>query len=224
MILSYLVSFSLGAVVGLERQYRQRTAGLRTHILVSLGASAFSELGFMENGVDGATRVVSYIVSGIGFLGAGAIIKEGSKIRGLDTAATLWCCAGIGSLCGLGFYQHAIVLSLLIVFGNTGLRPISNWIDRRPFSTKSSDAEYRVLATCIPENAIKVRDILDTQLAKANYPIRTIEISESNDKTMTLSALLVPSSVNSDELDTVTSLIESSQKVISSTWTMDTTS
>jgi putative Mg2+ transporter-C (MgtC) family protein len=87
----------LGALIGAERQYRQRTAGLRTNALVALGASAFVDLAQKLGGNIEAIRVISYTVSGIGFLGAGVIMKEGMNVRGLNTAATLWCSAAVGS-------------------------------------------------------------------------------------------------------------------------------
>ena len=84
------LAFILGALVGLERQYRQRTAGLRTNVLVALGAAAFADMGIHLLGAEGGTRIIAYIVSGIGFLGAGVIMKDGPHVRGLNTAATLW--------------------------------------------------------------------------------------------------------------------------------------
>ncbi|MFX8242768.1 MgtC/SapB family protein, partial [Acinetobacter baumannii] len=76
-------AFVLGALIGLERQFRQRTAGLRTNVLVAVGAAAFVDLGARVAGHDGSARVISYVVSGIGFLGAGVIMKEGTQVRGL---------------------------------------------------------------------------------------------------------------------------------------------
>ena len=94
---SLVVAFGLGTLIGAERQYRQRTAGLRTAVLVALGAAAFVDLGMRLTGGEGATRTVAYVISGIGFLGAGVIMKEGMNVRGLNTAATLWCSAAVGA-------------------------------------------------------------------------------------------------------------------------------
>ena len=117
-LVSLFVAFVLGTLIGAERQYRQRSAGLRTNVLVSVGAAAFVDLGYHLTGSDGAVRVIAYVVSGIGFLGAGAIMKEGTNIRGLNTAATLrasaavGACADGGAVCGaVGFRagrQHAV--------------------------------------------------------------------------------------------------------------------
>ena len=99
-IVSLLTAFVLGTVIGAERQYRQRSAGLRTNVLVAVGASAFVDLANDLTGPDGSVRVISYVVSGIGFLGAGVIMKEGMNVRGLNTAATLWASAAVGCCAG----------------------------------------------------------------------------------------------------------------------------
>jgi putative Mg2+ transporter-C (MgtC) family protein len=90
-VVSLTAAFVLGGLIGLERQYRQRTAGLRTNVLVALGAAIFVDMASRLMGQDGAVRVVAYVVSGIGFLGAGVIMREEGNVRGLNTAATLWC-------------------------------------------------------------------------------------------------------------------------------------
>ena len=113
---------ALGAVLGLERELREREAGLRTHLLVSVGSALFtivSAYGFREFLTSGAnvvradpTRIAAQIVTGIGFLGAGAIIRQGLSVRGLTTAATLWLVAAIGMAAGAGYYDAAIIATL----------------------------------------------------------------------------------------------------------------
>ena len=95
-LVSLFTAFVLGTLIGAERQYRQRTAGLRTNVLVAVGAAAFVDLAMHLAGADGAVRVIAYVVSGIGFLGAGVIMKQGMDVRGLNTAATLWASAAAG--------------------------------------------------------------------------------------------------------------------------------
>src|ERR1700750_879261 len=101
-LLSLATAFVLGTLIGAERQYRQRTAGLRTNVLVAVGAAAFVDPGARVAAAAGAVRVISYVVSGIGFLGAGVIMKEGTQVRGLNTAATLWASAAVGAFAGAG--------------------------------------------------------------------------------------------------------------------------
>jgi len=131
----------LGAVVGFERELRDREAGIRTHLLVSLGAALFtivSAYGFHEFLTSGGTlvrtdptRIAAQIVTGIGFLGAGAIIREGLSVRGLTTAATLWVVAAIGMACGAGYYWPGVAATALTIFALWPLRVIAYWTIER---------------------------------------------------------------------------------------------
>nr|WP_051845437.1 MgtC/SapB family protein [Streptomyces sp. NRRL S-813] len=124
----------LGAAIGLERQWRLRNAGIRTNALVSVGASLFVVMGAVglgENSGADPTRVAAQVVSGIGFLGAGVILRDGVNIRGLTTAATLWCAAAIGSLAGAGMEVVALIGCGAIIATNTLLRPLVRIVDGR---------------------------------------------------------------------------------------------
>src|SRR5947207_14261131 len=122
-VLRLVVATGLGAAVGIERELREREAGIRTHLLVSLGSCLFTIVGaygFHDFGskVD-PTRVAAQIVTGIGFLGAGTIIREGISVRGLTTAGSLWIVAAIGMASGAGYYRPALV--------GTGLTILALW-------------------------------------------------------------------------------------------------
>src|SRR5215471_11205202 len=101
------VAMALGAAIGFERQWRQRMAGLRTNTLVAIGAASFVIFAALIPGESSPTRVAAQVVSGIGFLGAGIIFREGLHVTGLNTAATLWCSAAVGLLAGSGHPLHA---------------------------------------------------------------------------------------------------------------------
>jgi len=115
-------AFVLGAAIGFERQYRQRTAGLRTNTLVAVAAAVFVSLGDRLGGAATAAHVVAYVISGVGFLGAGAIIKDGPSVSGLTTAATLWGAAAAGACAGAGMIAEAVVAGLSVIGANTMLR------------------------------------------------------------------------------------------------------
>ena len=120
------VALLLGALVGLERQWRQRMAGTRTNALVAAGAAAFVMAGsLLDSDPTAAGRLASYVVSGVGFLGAGVIFKDGANVRGLNTAATIWCSAAIGVLTGLGAMNLSLLLALAVLLANTILRPLA---------------------------------------------------------------------------------------------------
>jgi len=133
----------LGSLIGAERQWRQRTAGLRTHALVAAGAAMFVMLTALTAGTaDVSFRIAGQIVSGIGFLGAGVILRHGASVTGLNTAATLWCSAAIGTLAGYGMYGSAIIGAIGVIAAHVGLRPVGRAINRR---THTSDVEITYL-------------------------------------------------------------------------------
>ncbi|MCS6795537.1 MAG: MgtC/SapB family protein [Raineya sp.] len=138
------VAVLLGAAIGFERQWRQRSAGLRTNTLVSLGAAAFTLIS--ENLISyergDATRIIGQIVTGIGFLGAGVIMKDGVNIHGLNTAATIWCSAAVGSFAGVGLYAEATLVALAIMLTHIILRPIGNKISRTPVQKEGEEGEF----------------------------------------------------------------------------------
>src|ERR1700732_3260501 len=113
-----IVALLLGALVGAERQWRQRTAGLRTSCLVALGSAMFVMMGGLIAGDGSQGRVAAYVVSGIGFIGGGVILKDGFSIRGMNTAATLWCTAAVGTLAGLGRLDFAAMGALGVLSAN----------------------------------------------------------------------------------------------------------
>ena len=127
LALRLLVAATLGAVIGLEREIHDHPAGMRTHLLVSLGSSAFTVLSLVAFPAAGAdpARIAAQVVSGMGFLGAGAILKEGATIRGLTTAASLWAVAAVGMAAGAGAWGVAVVLTLIAVLSLWPLRVIT---------------------------------------------------------------------------------------------------
>ena len=140
------VALGLSAVIGFERQWRNRLAGLRTNTLVSLGAATFVIFAAVVPGDASPTRVAAQVVSGIGFLGAGLIFREGLNVRGLNTAATLWCSAAIGVLAGGGYLLYPTVATGFVVFVNLLLRPIVNFINRQPLTSTELEIGYIVSA------------------------------------------------------------------------------
>src|SRR5271168_2997699 len=153
-LISLITAFVFGTLIGAERQYRQRSAGLRTNVLVCVGAAAFVDLADHLAGADGAVRVIAYVVSGIGFLGAGAIMKEGMNVRGLNTAATLWACAAVGACAGADMVAQSAAVTVFVLAGNTLLRPLVNAIDRIPLNEQSSEATYEIVVTRSEERRV----------------------------------------------------------------------
>jgi len=133
-VLGLIICFLLSFLLGLERQFRRRLLGLRTMILVSVGSYLFVSFSFLLGDYQtDVTRIAAQVVAGIGFLGAGGIIKDSkhSKVKGLTTAATLWCDASIGVLCAGGFVKEAIAGSLVVLFANIILRYVNSFVNNK---------------------------------------------------------------------------------------------
>ncbi|GAA4482537.1 MgtC/SapB family protein [Rhodococcus olei] len=171
------LGLALGAAVGLERQWRSRMAGVRTNALVSLGATLFVLLGAYSFDGPGAdpTRVAAQIVSGIGFLGAGVIMKQGSSVTGLNTAATLWAAAAVGALAGTGMYWVAVIGAAGIMLVNTALRPVSRLLDHIPSQDAADDsAEYVFEVSCRRDVESHVREVLSKSVQRHDLRLKSL--------------------------------------------------
>ena len=217
-LISLVTAFVLGTLIGAERQYRQRTAGLRTNVLVAVGAAAFVDLAMHLTGADGGVRVISYVVSGIGFLGAGVIMKEGMNVRGLNTAATLWCSAAVGACTGVDMVAEATLLTVFVIAGNTLLRPLVNAINRIPFNERASEATYEVRVTTTPSAMPAVRERLLDQLQAARYPASDDEVIERGDDAVEIVATLVSTAVNPKELEALVARFGKQPGVSHASW------
>ena len=157
-IVYLLICFFLSFFIGIERQYRHRSVGLRTTILVAIGSYLFASFSFLLNDYNiDLTRIASQIVTGIGFLGAGVILKDGIKIRGLTTAATLWCTASIGVLCASGFILEAISGTTIILFSNVFLRYINKVVNQKSKDEQTKE-EFKITITVSKENIKEVKN------------------------------------------------------------------
>src|SRR6202000_98768 len=190
-LVSLFAAFVLGTLIGAERQYRQRGGGLRTHVLVAVGAATFVDIGMHLNGNAGATQIIAYVVSGVGFLGAGVIMKQGNNVWGLNTAATLWCSAAVGACAGADLAFEAIMLTAFVLAGNTLLRPLVNAINRAPLDQTATEAIYDVHLRTHPDHADDARALLRQQLEVAKYPYKDIEEEDEKEDEVELVATLL---------------------------------
>jgi putative Mg2+ transporter-C (MgtC) family protein len=161
------LALMLGSAIGFERQWHQKMAGSRTNALVALGAAGFVIFSAMYPGADSPTRVAAQIVSGIGFLGAGVILREGVNVHGLNTAATLWCSAMVGTFAGGGFLMAAAAAATFVVITNLLLRPLVRRLNRRILTSSDAETYYTVEVTCKSAEEAHMRSLLLTTLQGA---------------------------------------------------------
>jgi putative Mg2+ transporter-C (MgtC) family protein len=153
----------LGASIGLERQWRQRHAGLATHALVAVGAAAFTSVPGLLPSVGDATRMGAQVVTGIGFLGAGLIMRDGLSVRGLSTAATVWATGAVGVLAGYGLRIEGAETAAFIIAANLLLSRAGSWIERLRPDPGMAERFYVIDLTCAARDEATVR----TQLLQA---------------------------------------------------------
>ncbi|MBB6174037.1 putative Mg2+ transporter-C (MgtC) family protein [Nocardiopsis mwathae] len=173
----------LGALVGVERQWRARLAGLRTNALVATGAALFVLLAVNTPGEVSPTRIAAQVVSGIGFLGAGVILRDGVNVRGINTAATIWCAAAVGVLAGSGLYLGALMGALAVVAANVVLRPIAHRIESRPANASSEvETVYRLRAVCRGDQEAHVRPLLLQALSSGGFRLRSLHSEDLDEE------------------------------------------
>ncbi len=157
--LSIFAALLMGIAIGVERQLGQHPAGLRTNTLVCVGAAIFVSLSRILIHDGDSTRVAGQVASGIGFLGGGVILREGISVRGLNTAATLWCSAAVGTLAGAGLLIEGAIGSLSVLAVNLMLHPLVRCLDRHAKKIGNVETAYRFQVVCKMEQAALVRSI-----------------------------------------------------------------
>ncbi len=157
-------------------------------------------------------------MSGIGFLGAGAIMKEGANITGLNTAATLWGSAAVGACSGAGLIGEAVLATLFVLASNTLLRPVVNRINRQPVQEEFSEATYAVYVVCQRAQQAEVRERLVELLDAASYPVRDVDQHPFGQNDAEIAATLYATAVEASELDAVMSQLELLPSVSQAFW------
>lgn len=216
--ISLLLAFTCGAIIGLERQFRQRTAGLRTNVLVAVGAAIFVDMGNRLSGSDGAVHVVSYVVSGIGFLGAGVIMREEGNVRGLNTAATLWGSAAVGACAGADLLLESLLGTLFVLVTNTALRPLVNQINSRPIDTRSVESTNIIYVIATKNHQKDALALLETTLEQMECPIQKLRIHAFGADSVEIETVLSASSVSTVLLDQVVENLLASSFIAQAFW------
>ncbi len=217
-LLRIAIAAALGGAVGLERELREREAGFRTHMLVSVGSALFtiaSAYGFRDFLVSGdnviradPTRIAAQIVTGIGFLGAGAIIRQGLSVRGLTTAATLWLVAAIGLTTGAGYYSAAVITTLVALFSLWPLRIATHLVLTR-FRPESGRLLVQLPVGASPGPLI-------TEVERLGARLHSLEVSQEADRRNVLLDVELPH--GADAPGVVAKLAEVEQ-VLGARWT-----
>lgn len=226
-IIRLVLAIILGAAIGVERQWRQTRAVLKTNVLVCLGAAMFVMMAAMTPGDSSPTRVAAQVVTGVGFLGGGVILREGSSVRGLNTAATLWCAAAVGTLIGSGLLFQAYVGSLAVVGANLLLRPLVQVVQQlngESEAEKKPETRYRCRVVCRNEDEAHVRALLlhpvkeQALMLHAVYSKNIDSLNIDNQPLVEIKADFVTDGRNDILLEQVVTLIKVKTRVVAVSW------
>ena len=213
----------LGSVIGFERQWHQKMAGLRTNALVALGSGGFVVFSAMVGQGD-PTRIAAQIVTGIGFLGAGIILREGINVHGLNTAATLWCSAMVGTFAGGGFWAPSLVAAGFVVATNLLLRPLVRLVNNRTVLSRNAETYYTVTLTCKSLDEAHLRSLLLHALSQAGLGLRRIDsadIADTSKVVITAQALAIKR--NDAALEQIVGRLSLEPHISAATWQVDRT-
>jgi len=222
-VLRLTVGVACGALIGVERQWRARMAGLRTNALVAAGATLFVLYSEAVGDSGSPTRVASYVVSGIGFLGGGVILRDGAGVRGLNTAATLWCSAAVGVLAASGRLDLAAMGTLAVLAVHLLLRPAGRLLDRSPHSGTDPDSTTRatVHVECDRTAEPHVRALLLQSLAASGLTPTGLHARRGPDSTATLRTTVAVAGRVADGLEQLVSRLSLEPGIRDLHWHLD---
>lgn len=211
----------LGSAIGFERQWHQKMAGFRTNALVALGSCGFVVFSGMVGEGD-PTRVAAQVVSGIGFLGAGIILREGINVHGLNTAATLWCSAMVGTFSGGGFWMPSVAAAGFVIITNLFLRPLVQRLNNRVLISPDVETHYTVEITCKGAEEAHMRSLLLHALSHAELGLRRIDSEDIPDTSkVAVTAQAVVAKRNDAALEQVVGRLSLEPHVTAATWQVD---
>jgi len=164
----------LGSFIGVERQWHRRLVDLKTNALVSLGACLFMLVTKSADGYSEPVRMAAQIVVGVGFIGGGLLFKDAGQTRGINTAATLWCCAAVGTLCGLERSTEAWGATAIILLANTLLRRVAQFLNLKMGVSDHLTQAIHFELTCLPGDADRVRGLAQDVFRQGRVEVRAL--------------------------------------------------
>lgn len=180
-----VVALLLGVAIGLEREWRQRMAGIHTTAMVAIGAAIFTMIApLLEAKGTDPTRIAAQVVSGIGFLAGGVILRQGANVRGLTTAATLWATAAVGVLVGFGFLTQAVAAAFLIIVANVVLYPLTHLLDSVKRNTRDVVTTYTLEIACRADAESQVREQIVDLAGNTGLTLLSIKSSDAGDSSV----------------------------------------
>lgn len=226
-LLRCAIAVLLGFFIGFERQWTRHPGGIITNVLICVGAFLFTGFSFVfakgEDiaGIRDFTRVAAQVVAGIGFLGAGVIMRQGLNIKGLNTAATMWCAGAIGVLCAHGSIWRPVIGTAAILLVNILFRPVAHKVREKRFKdlkNNEDDKVYVIRISCNQENEYHVRALFMQMVAAESIILRDIVSTDADDDRVKIKATIVSESNQETEIEKIISRISVEEGVLSAGW------
>ncbi len=212
------VATVLGLIIGFERQWRQRSAGLHTSTIVAIGAALFTSVPELAGATD-TMRLAAAVTQGIGFLAGGVILRDGFNVRGLITAATLWATAAVGVLAGAGFLFQAMVGALVILCTNLVCMPLANVISRIPRAAADHRATtYTVRVSCSEAARTAVRDRILHEIDRTSLSLASLVTSTPAHHTIDVVAEMTTVGVADRAVDRLQASVTNVEGVTAVSW------
>jgi putative Mg2+ transporter-C (MgtC) family protein len=223
IVLRLGASILAGALIGLERQWNKHTAGVRTHALVALGAALFVLFAPLAGTPQEAARMAAQVVTGIGFLGAGVLMRTGLTVHGLNTAATVWCTAALGVLCAAADYWSVLLGTGAVLLVNLVFRPVSRMLTK--FSTRQPPQafHYSIKVNCDPGREAAISSLLTQLVAAGPFVVQSLQ-QDPGTETSSILLTLNAADYQSVQLEQVTTRVSLEPGVRSVSWKLDPTS
>jgi putative Mg2+ transporter-C (MgtC) family protein len=207
----------LGVAIGFERQWRQRSAGLQTSSLVATGAALFALLDSVIGAGD-HTRILAGVVSGVGFIAAGVIIRDGNSVSGLNTAATIWATAAVGALAGLAFFEEAVLGAVAIILLNVLLQPIVERVDARARRHQDRETVYKLSVVYDADQKPPVGETIVAAVSDSALSLQSLTRSNANGASVRLHADILSAKRQDHAVELLSTRLASMPGVVSSNW------
>lgn len=222
-----LIAAVLGSIIGFERQWTRHRAGILTNVIVCIGSFSFTSFGYLVSGGNtDLTRIAAQVVSGIGFLGAGVIIRDGGNVKGLNTAATVWASAAVGILCCLENICFAMFVASIIVVLHLILHPISDKIDKMKKYEKTKNFKneklYKISVICPDEFEYEVRkNIMHIIKNESEALLHTLESTNAGETNTKIRAFITTKTDNDVLIESLLTKVGKTEEIISAGWKVE---
>jgi putative Mg2+ transporter-C (MgtC) family protein len=218
ILLKLVIALLLGTLIGAERHLKQRNSNLVTHALVSLGAASYASLP-SAMGLEFDLRMGAQVITGIGFLGAGLIIRDGTNIKGLSTAATVWSTGAVGVFAGYGQLLLAVEAALFIVAFNFTLPKLGRYIETWSVVASEQDRIYDIRLTCPLEDEVAIRAALLQSLNANKLQFRSIKSRlDEGDGSMEIEAIVFSKSDEDSVVEQLVAQLSLRSQVAKTSW------